>query len=98
MSEQRIYRGGSQYHEHPAIAHPAPALHDGYWRHYHDEGGQVAVGEETGTQETQGAQAAEVIRCLDQIEAWIKENHPGTMDPEFAESLAALRDLYAPLA
>lgn len=46
----------------------------------------------------QGAQAAEVINCLDRIEAWIQKNHPGTMDPELAESLAALRDLYAPLA
>ena len=44
MSKQRIYRGGTQYHDHPAVAHPVPALHDGYWLHYHDEGGMVATG------------------------------------------------------
>jgi hypothetical protein len=46
MSNQRIYRGGTQYHEHAAVAHPVPALHDGYWRHYHDEAGMVAVEED----------------------------------------------------
>ena len=45
---QRIYLGGSQYHEHhPTVGearHADAKLHDGYWRHYHDDGGMVATG------------------------------------------------------
>ena len=49
MSAQRIYRGGTQYHEHPSQSiHAEPRLHDGYWRHYHDDGGMVAAEEEQG--------------------------------------------------
>ena len=47
MKPQRIYRGGLQYHDHPAREkHEELRLHDGYWQHYHDEGGMVAVGED----------------------------------------------------
>lgn len=48
---QRIYRGGTQFHEHWATSpfgpmHTEAKLHDGFWRHLHDDGGQVAVEED----------------------------------------------------
>ena len=44
---QRVYRGGTQYHDHPPFGdrHTQPKVHDGYWRHYHDDGGMVAAEE-----------------------------------------------------
>lgn len=48
----------------------------------------------------QAAQAAEVHRRLDAIEAWIADHHPGDLEnPELAAPIAALREAYrAPLA
>lgn len=49
MKPQRIYRGGTQYHDHEYAFgenHAEPKLHDGFWYHYHDDGGMVAVEEE----------------------------------------------------
>ena len=46
MRKQRIYRGGTQFHEHYEMPHAGPMLHDGYWRHYHDKEGMMAVEEE----------------------------------------------------
>lgn len=50
MSKQRIYRGGLQWHEHLS-PHAGPMLHDGYWRHYHDQGGMVAAEEDLSRQD-----------------------------------------------
>ena len=41
---QRIYCGGTQYRSHsPGETHATPRLHDGYWEHFHDDGGMVAI-------------------------------------------------------
>ena len=52
MTDQRIYRGGTQFHHHPPFGdeHAEPKLHDGFWRHYHDEGGMVAVDDAEGAE------------------------------------------------
>jgi hypothetical protein len=44
---QRIYRGGLQFHEHyvPENRHTEAKMHDGYWRHLHDEAGMLAIEE-----------------------------------------------------
>lgn len=44
---QRIYIGGTQFHIHyPEVPHESSREHDGYWLHYHDGKGMVAVTEE----------------------------------------------------
>jgi hypothetical protein len=43
-------------------------------------------------------QAETVTRTLDELEAWIRANHPGDLenDPELAGCIATLRATYAP--
>ena len=92
---QRIYRGGLQYHDHaPEDVHAEPRLHDGYWRHYHDEGGMVTREEddpgELITLEAAGLDFTdlEVIRkALADAIAWVEDGHGDIMAAEVYKAL-----------